>query len=116
VLAGAPQPVAPGLPRRLQLGDINGDGSVDAIVGVEFTSPLTQLRSTTVAVYLSTGTGELGEDRPLSAFRLGQRNDRLVFDLGDWNSDDVLDLLVGWNTVQSQLTGNNLRVLFGGTR
>ncbi|MCU0864548.1 MAG: VCBS repeat-containing protein [Planctomycetes bacterium] len=116
VLAGAPQPVSPGLPRRLQLGDINGDGSVDAIVGVEFTSPLTQLRSTTVAVYLSTGTGEFGEARPLSTFRLGQRNDRLVFDLGDWNSDDVLDLLVGWNTVQPRLTGNNLRVLFGGTR
>lgn len=110
----SPWQLDPGEPRRLQLADVNGDGSIDAAVMVEFTSTFGGQRSTTVATYLSSGTGELVGPRFVSPQRLGNRNARLSCDLGDWNRDGVPDLFLGWNTFAP---GDiNLRVLFGGTR
>jgi len=39
---------------------------------------------------------------------------RLSLDLGDWNSDGVPDLFLGWAQEISSVA--NLRVLFGGTK
>ena len=111
---GSPLPLAVGTPTRLQLSDVNGDGNRDAVVTVEFTSATTQLRSTSVGIYLSSGSGELLGPRFASPKRLGDRDGRLFGDVGDWNRDGVPDLLVGWDT--NGVNDINLRVLFGGTR
>lgn len=111
---GSPLPLASGTPTRLQLSDVNGDGNRDAVATVEFTSATTLLRSTSVGIYLSSGSGELIGPRFASPKRLGDRDGRLFGDVGDWNRDGVPDLLVGWDTVG--VSDINLRVLFGGTR
>lgn len=111
---GSPLPLAVGTPTRLQLSDVNGDGNRDAVATVEFTSAATQLRSTSVGIYLSSGSGELLGPRFASPKRLGDRDGRMSGDVGDWNRDGVPDLLVGWDT--NGVNDINLRVLFGGTR
>jgi len=109
---GSPLPTAVGSIRDLVLGDINGDGNVDALVAVE---SLTQgARSSSVAFYLSSGTGELAGPSFVSPTRLGDRDSSIVLDLGDFNGDGVLDLPVAWGTAQSG--DRNVRVLFGGSR
>ncbi|HZN39183.1 MAG TPA: VCBS repeat-containing protein [Planctomycetota bacterium] len=109
----SPRPLAPGAPTVLRLSDVNGDGSVDCVVWVESTSG--SVRSTTVASYLSSGAGEFVGPRFASPTRIGNRDAVLSGDLGDWNRDDLPDLLLGWNT--STVTNDiNLRVMFGGTR
>jgi hypothetical protein len=106
----SPRPLAPGLPRAVRLGDINGDGSLDAVVVVEFAG--SQRRSTSVAFYLNSGAGEFSGPNFLSQERLGDRDAEMVTDLGDWNRDGVVDLFLGWDTTGDR----NVRVLFGGTR
>ena len=110
---GSPRPLAAGTPRALRLGDVNGDGSLDAVVAVEWTNGV-GVRSTTVSFYLSTGAGEFATPDFVSATRVGDRDARLSLDLGDWNRDGVLDLFLGWDTAGP--SDRNVRVLFGGTR
>ncbi|HEX6811375.1 MAG TPA: VCBS repeat-containing protein, partial [Planctomycetota bacterium] len=110
----SPRPLAPGMPTALRLSDVNGDGSLDCVVWVEFTST-SGVRSTTVASYLSSGAGEFVGPRFASPTRIGNRDATLSGDLGDWNRDGLPDLLLGWNT--SAIPNDiNLRVMFGGTR
>lgn len=110
---GSPRPLAAGLPTALRLGDVNGDGRLDAIAVVEWTSA-GNARSTAVFFYLSTGAGEFAPANFLSPTRVGDRDARLSLDQGDWNRDGVLDLFLGWNTFGP--SDRNVRVLFGGTR
>lgn len=109
----SPQPMPPGKPTFLQLADLNGDGKVDVVASGEFTSN-TGLRSTSVAFFLSLAAGEFAGPQFVSPTRLGDRDARLVMDIGDWNRDEVPDLFFGWNTFGGG--DRNLRVLFGGTR
>ena len=111
---GSPRLLASGRPTRLSLADVNGDGNPDAVAFVEFTSSVNGLRSTTIASYLSSGSGGFDGPRFVSPTRIGNRNAHLSGDLGDWNRDGVVDLFLGWST--SELADINLRVLFGGTR
>ena len=109
---GSPLPTAVGAIRALLLGDINGDANVDALVAVE--SLAAGVKSSSVAFYLSSGTGELAGPSFVSPTRLGDRDSSIVLDLGDFNGDGVPDLPVAWATAQ---TGDrNVRVLFGGSR
>lgn len=106
----SPLALMPGFPTELQLGDVNGDGAIDAIAAVESTAvgPL----STAVGFYLSTEPGVFAEAQLVSPTRLGNFDQAMTLDLGDWNRDGVLDLFLGWNK-----TGvRNVRVLFGGSR
>jgi hypothetical protein len=107
---GSPWLLAQDVPTILRLSDVNGDGNLDAVAWVEDT--VGAVRTTSVAVYLSSGGGAFDGPRPLSPTRIGNRNARLSGDLGDWNRDGVPDAFLGWSN-----SGNiNLRVLFGGTR
>ena len=109
---GSPNELAAGIPTVLRLGDVNGDGKLDAVVSTEFAGA--NKVTTSVATYLSSGAGEFSDARFASATRLGQFEQRLSLDLGDWNRDDVPDLFLGWGVEGPSLV--NLRVLFGGTR
>ncbi|MFO1078289.1 MAG: VCBS repeat-containing protein [Planctomycetota bacterium] len=104
--------LVPGMPTELRLGDVNGDGAIDAFAAVESQSG--GVRNTAVAFYLSTEPGVFGEAVGVSPTRLGNRNASMVLDLGDWNKDGVLDLFIGWNTSISQ--DRNVRALLGGSR
>lgn len=109
---GSPWSLGPGTPTFLLLSDVDGDGNLDAVAATEAMSGA--VRSTAVAVYLSTGTGAFDGPRSVSPSRIGNRNAVLAGDLGDWNRDGLPDLLCGWS---SSAGGDiNLRVLFGGTR
>ncbi len=110
---GSPRPLAAGEPRALRLGDVNGDGRLDAIAAVEWTSA-GNVSSTSVLFYLSTGAGEFATPDFVSPTRVGDRDAQLSLDLGDWNRDGVLDLFLGWDTAGP--SDRNVRVLFGGTR
>ncbi|MBL8747968.1 MAG: VCBS repeat-containing protein [Planctomycetes bacterium] len=110
----SPQPMAPGQPTALRLADVNGDGNVDAVAVSEFTSNTTGQKSTSVAFFLSTGSGEFGPAQFVSPARVGDRDAKLAFDVGDWNRDGLPDLFLGWSTFAPG--DRNLRVLFGGTR
>jgi hypothetical protein len=115
----------PGRPRFLSLGDINGDGILDVLLTTESTSTtgiaLRELApgplSTSVAFYLSSGSGLLTGPTFVSPTLLGDRDARVGIDLGDCNGDGVPDIAAGWNTAGSP--GHldlNIRVLFGGSR
>jgi len=109
----SPRQVAPGNHRFLNLGDINRDGNVDVLLTTDSLSQSLE-RSTTVAFYLSTGTGELVGPTFSSQARIGNRNALVSVDLGDFNGDGVPDLPVAWNAEpQGQ---RNVIVLFGGSR
>lgn len=108
---GSPWELSAGVPTVLQLSDVNGDGNLDVVVATEFTGSTTR---TTVASYLSTGTGDFGDARFTSTVRVGRFEEPLSLDLGDWNSDGVPDLFIGWSRQETGLA--NLRVLFGGTK
>jgi hypothetical protein len=103
-----------GQPRHLRLGDVNGDGSIDALVAVETPASGGTPRSTTMSFYLSTEPGVFDDRSDVSPARVGDRDADLALDLGDWNRDGVLDLFLGWNT--SGVNDRNVRVLFGGSR
>lgn len=109
----SPQPLAGGLPTALRLSDLNGDGRLDAVAVTEFTTTAA-VRTTSVAFYLSSAAGEFTGPQFVSPDRVGDRDSRLVLDIGDWNRDAVPDLFFGWNT--SGIGDRNVRVLFGGTR
>jgi hypothetical protein len=108
----SPQPLPGGVPTALRLSDLNGDGRLDAVAAVEFTL-MSGMRSTSVAFYLSSAAGEFTGPQFVSADRLGDRDGRLVLDIGDWNRDAVPDLFFGWDSGPAD---RKVRVLFGGTR
>lgn len=113
----SPVAAAPGRPTRLLIGDINGDGNVDALLSTE--SLANNVRSTAVAFFLSSGTGAFDTPVFVSSTRIGSNDAehldaRLSIDLADVNADGVLDLAVAWNT--SGFGDRNVRVLFGGSR
>jgi hypothetical protein len=107
----SPLPLSPGRPLSLLLGDINGDGAVDALCVTESTGPT---MSTSVAFYLNSGTGVFADPSFVSPTRLGSGIGALVLDLGDYNGDGVPDLAVGLNVTNP--SERNVRVLFGGSR
>ncbi len=109
----SPQPLPGGMPTALQLSDVNGDQRLDAVAVVEF-DLMIGARSTSVAFYLSSAAGEFTGPQFVSPDRVGNRDARLVMDIGDWNRDTVPDLFLGWNTFGGN--DRNVRVLFGGTR
>lgn len=109
---GSPLATGTGRHTHLRLGDIDGDGNVDALLATESTSASGQL-STQVVFHLSTGVGEFGNAIPVSPTRLGNRNARLSLDLGDINRDSVPDLTLGW--FQGGTQTDNLLVLLGGS-
>jgi hypothetical protein len=110
---GSPWNLAAGVPTRLRLSDVNGDGNLDAVTFVEATATGTGLLSSSCAIYLSSGGGTFDGPRFLSPTRIGNRNGHLAGELGDFNRDGVPDLFVGWDSTVQPF---NLRVLFGGTR
>lgn len=106
--------LAAGVPTAMRLSDVNGDGNLDVVVVTEFVSASPDNTRSSVATYLSSGTGEVSEARFVSASRVGLFEERLSLDIGDWNRDGVPDLFLGWG-LQATATVN-LRVLFGGTK
>jgi hypothetical protein len=109
----SPQPLPVGKPMALRLSDLNRDGRLDAVAVAEFTT-MSGVHSTSVAFYLSSAAGEFTGPQFVSPDRVGDRDARLVLDIGDWNRDAVPDLFLGWNTFGPG--DRNVRVLFGGTR
>ncbi|MCR9245914.1 MAG: VCBS repeat-containing protein [bacterium] len=109
----SPRALTPGFPTTLQLGDVDGDGAIDAVVAVEGSSAGPP--GTSVAFYLSTEPGVFGDARFVSPSRLGNRSAPMALGLGDYNRDGVLDLFIGWDT-NLGFTDRNVRVLFGGAR
>ena len=109
----SPFEASPGRHTQMLLGDINVDGNIDVLLATEFTRSDSTL-TTSVRFYLGTGTGAFSSSRLVSPTRLGDRNAQLAIDLGDINSDGVLDLSVGW--FQALGSGDNLRVLLGSSR
>lgn len=107
----SPLPLAGGVPVFLNLGDINGDGAVDALVT---TASATGAIRTAVGFYISSGTGELTGPTFVSPSRLGAGTVRLAIDLVDLNADGVPDLGVGVDDAAPD--ARNVRVLFGGSR
>lgn len=108
----SPSQLVAGAPTMLRLADVNGDGNPDVLAAGE--ALVGGVRSTSVGIYLSRGDGSFDGPRPVSPSRLGNRDGALAADLGDWNSDGLPDMFLGWDTSG---TGDiNLRVLFGGTR
>jgi len=113
--SGPPLRTPDGRQTNLLLGDINGDGNVDALLATEFTRSNGTLTSS-VVYYLSSGTGQLSPFTRVSPTRLGDRDARLAVDLGDINSDGVPDLSIGWfPPLTGGAGGNNLIVLLGGS-
>ncbi|MGE3174231.1 MAG: FG-GAP-like repeat-containing protein [Planctomycetota bacterium] len=110
---GSPLVTLRGRQTELELGDINGDGSVDAMLAVEEVLADGRL-STSVQPFLNAGFGGFTAIAPLSPTRLGNRDTRLSIDLGDVNGDGLPDLSLGWH--QPDGGGRNLRVLLGGSR
>ena len=108
---GSPLATAAGRHTFLLLGDINGDGDVDALVATEATTPSGEL-STEVEFHLRVGAGEFGNGIRVSPTRLSNRDARLSIDLGDINRDGAPDLTLGWS--QSGPQAGNLLVLLGG--
>ena len=109
----SPQPTAPGRHRFLSLDDINGDGNVDVLLATEDSSSLAE-RDTSVAFYLSSGTGELVGPTFTSQARIGNRDAAASMGLGDFNGDSVPDLSIAWNAFTAGV--RNVIVLFGGSR
>ncbi len=108
----SPYVLDPGTPTSLQLSDVNGDGNADAVVVVEQLLAPGE-RQTSIATYLSSGDGAFDPARFVSRKRAGAFNATLQVALGDYNRDDIPDLLLGWDVTVPAV---NLRVLFGGTR
>ncbi|MFN3244208.1 MAG: FG-GAP-like repeat-containing protein [Planctomycetota bacterium] len=108
----SPYALDPGTPTALRLSDVNGDGNLDAVVFVQQQLQSGVLQSS-VATYLSSGSGSFESARFASRTRSGDFDAVLSGALGDWNRDGVVDLLLGWEVVDPLV---NLRVLFGGTR
>ena len=109
---GSPLSLPSGRNTYLLLGDINGDGDVDALVATESTTALGEL-STQVAFHLRVGAGEFANGIRVSPTRLSNRDARLSIDLGDINRDGAPDLTLGW--FQSGAQVDNLLVLLGGS-
>ncbi len=109
---GSPLAMPAGRHSYLLLGDINGDGDVDALAATESTTPLGEL-STQVTFHLRVGAGEFGNGIRVSPTRLSNRDARLSIDLGDINRDGAPDLTLGWS--QSGAQTDNLLVLLGGS-
>jgi hypothetical protein len=109
----SPYAAAPGVPKFLGQGDINGDGIVDVLLTTEAVS-VANVRSSAVASYLSTGTGSFLGPNFVPSSRLGDRDASLSVDLADFNGDGVPDLPLTWST--PGLAGRNVLVLFGGSR
>jgi len=112
--ATSPIGLLQGTPTDLQVSDVDGDGTTDAVVFLERTELIAGLpeRRASVATSFNVGGTDLSEAVFTSPTRIGEFDASLSGALGDWNLDGVPDLFVGWD----QLTGINLRVLFGGTR
>lgn len=109
---GSPLSTPVGRHTYLLLGDINGDGDVDALVATESTTPTGEY-STQVTFHLRVGAGEFGNGIRVSPTRLSNRDARLSIDLGDINRDGAPDLTLGWS--QSGTQTDNLLVLLGGS-
>lgn len=93
------------LPRWFDLGDVNGDGKLDAVV--------TNSGSNSMLVFLGNGTSDNAFAAPLNPIQLGAAPRQVV--LADFNGDGRLDAAVtnnGSNTV-SVLFGDNMGS-FGG--
>lgn len=109
---GSPLPTPVGRHTHMLLGDIDGDGNVDALMSTEATTTSGEL-STRVTFHLSSGAGEFGAGRSVSPSRLSNRDAPLSLQLFDLNRDGLPDLTLGW--AQSGSQSNNLLVLLGGS-
>lgn len=107
--------------RHLVLRDLNGDSVIDILVtAVEsLLGPIA-----TVRYHLGTGTGQFGNPVVLPSIRIGdqrwtsqgliRRQAQIAMAVGELNSDDAVDLAIGWATFGPD--DRNLYLLFGGTR
>ena len=104
-----------GEPTQLVRTDFNGDGIADFLAAVEERDPLTNVRSTALALYLTRGVGGLDGPRSLSDTRTGNRVNGVLRDrrasiaVADLNFDDLPDVVVGWQVAGA--IDRNLRVL-----
>lgn len=113
--SSSPQLLPPGEPTQLVRTDFNGDGIADFLASVEERDPVTNIRSTTLALYLTRGLGGLDGPRCLSDTRTGNRVNGVLRDrrasvaVADLNFDDLPDVVVGWQVAGA--VDRNLRVL-----
>ncbi|MEZ5964013.1 MAG: VCBS repeat-containing protein [Planctomycetota bacterium] len=106
--------------RQLFLRDLNGDHVVDIMV-----TATEQFGITSVRYYLGTGTGQFANAVVIPSIRTGDqrwtsRNELVrrlapnAMAVGELNSDDAVDLVIGWRSFGAD--DRNLYELFGGTR
>lgn len=105
--------------RQLILCDINRDTVVDIMVSAESAALMA-----TVRYYLATGTGQFANPIVIPSIRTGDhiwtsqglmaRFSPIALAVGELNSDDAVDLVIGWSTFGPD--DRNFYLLFGGTR